>query len=116
LQAFHIGPKIREWQQVHPLPERVLEAHPELSFRALAPDVDFAGKKTARGAGQRVAALARWQDPAVLLADLPARGTRLDDALDALATAWSAARWARGEADELGPGRDPRGRRLRIVV
>ena len=116
LQTFHIGPKIREWQAVHPLPERVVEAHPEMSFRTLAPDLEFAGKKTARGAGQRVAAVARWLDPAVLLADLPARGTRLDDALDALATAWSAARWARGEADELGPGRDARGRPLRIVV
>lgn len=115
-QTFHIGPQIRDWQAVHPLPERVVEAHPELSFRTLAPDVAFAGKKTARGAGQRVAALARWLDPAVFLADLPAHGTRLDDVLDALSTAWSAGRWARGEADELGPGRDARGRPLRIVV
>lgn len=116
LQAFHIGPKIRDWQSVDPLPGHVVEAHPEMSFRTLAPDVGFAGKKTARGAGQRVAALARWVDPAVLLADLPATGTRLDDALDALATAWSAARWTRGEADELGDGVDARGRPLRIVV
>lgn len=116
LQAFQIGPKIRDWQAVHPLPEQVVEAHPEMSFRTLAPDVAFAGKKTARGAGQRVAALARWLDPAVLLADLPARGTRLDDALDALATAWSAERWARGAADVLGSGRDARGRPLHIVV
>ena len=115
LQAFHIGPKIREWQELA-LPEHVVEAHPEMSFRTLAPDVAFAGKKTARGAGQRVAALARWRDPAVLLADLPARGTRLDDALDALACAWSADRWARGEAEELGPGRDASGRRLQIVI
>lgn len=116
LQAFHIGPKIRDWQAVDPLPAHVVEAHPEMSFRALAPDVGYAGKKTARGAGQRVAALARWLDPAALLAELPDRGTRLDDVLDALATAWSAARWARGEAEELGPGRDAAGRRLQIVV
>lgn len=116
LQAFHIGPKIREWQAVDPLPAHVVEAHPEVSFRTLAPDVVFAGKKTARGAGQRVAALARWLGPAALLADLPDRGARLDDVLDALATAWSADRWARGEAEELGPGRDARGRRLQIVV
>ncbi|TCK20981.1 DUF429 domain-containing protein [Pseudonocardia endophytica] len=115
LQTFHIGPKIRDWQAVS-LPEHVVEAHPEMSFRTLAPDLAFAGKKTARGAGQRIAALARWLDPAALLTDLPARGTRLDDALDALATAWSAARWGRDEAEELGPGRDARGRRLQIVV
>lgn len=116
LQAFHIGGKIRDWQTVHPLPDEVVEAHPEMSFRTLAPDVDFAAKKTARGAGQRVAALARWLDPGALLADLPPRGTRLDDVLDALATAWSAERWARGVAEELGPGRDASGRRLQIVV
>ena len=42
-------------------------------------------------AGQRIAALARWVDPATALADLPA-GARLDDVLDALAVTWSAAR------------------------
>ncbi|MFP5072041.1 DUF429 domain-containing protein, partial [Pseudonocardia nantongensis] len=93
----------------------VVEAHPELSFRTLAPDVGFANKKTARGAGQRIAALTRWVDPATALGDLPA-GTRLDDVLDALVTAWTAARVARGEAEFLGPGRDARGRSTAIAV
>jgi predicted RNase H-like nuclease len=68
----------------------------------------------ARGAGQRIATLARWVDPAVALGDLPP-GARLDDVLDALAVAWSAQRWARGTAEVLGDERDERGRPMRIV-
>jgi len=71
LQTFHIGPKIREWDALD-LPARVVEVHPEVSLRTLAPDVDFASKKTARGAGQRIAALGRWVDLAAALGDLPA--------------------------------------------
>lgn len=114
LQTFHITPKIAEWDGLA-LPARVIEVHPELALRALAPETDFAPKKSARGAGQRIAALARFLDPAVALADLPA-GARLDDVLDALAAAWSAARWARGEAEVLGAERDARGRPMRVVV
>jgi predicted RNase H-like nuclease len=114
LQTFHITPKIAEWDALA-LPGHVVEVHPELALRALAPQTDFAPKKSARGAGQRIAALARYVDPAVALADLPA-GARLDDVLDALAAAWSAARWARGEAEVLGDERDGRGRPMRVVV
>ena len=116
LQTFHIGPKIAEWDAVA-LPDRVVEVHPELALRAMAPEVDFAPKKSARGAGQRIAALARWVDPAVALGDLPA-GARLDDVLDALAVAWSAARWARGAAEVLGASgraRRPRPPHARVV-
>jgi len=114
LQTFHIGPKIREWDALD-LPARVVEVHPEVSLRTLAPDVDFASKKTARGAGQRIAALGRWVDLAAALGDLPA-GARLDDVLDALAAAWSARRWACGTAEVLGPEVDDRGRPMRVVV
>ena len=114
LQTFHITPKIAEWDAVA-LPERVVEVHPELALRTLSPATDFAPKKSARGAGQRIAALARWVDPAVALGDLPA-GARLDDVLDALAAAWSAARWARRAAEVLGDERDARGRPMRVVV
>jgi predicted RNase H-like nuclease len=114
LQTFHIGPKIAEWDAVA-LPDGVVEAHPELSFRALAPHVAFAGKRTPRGAGQRIAALARWVDPAVALADLPT-GPGLDDVLDALAVAWTAARWATGRAEVLGGDHDERGRPMRVVI
>jgi predicted RNase H-like nuclease len=115
LQTFHIGPKIREWDMLDERPAHVVEVHPELAFRRLAPDVGFVSKKTARGAGQRIAALAGWLDPAVALADLPT-GARLDDVLDALAAAWSATRWSRGAAEILGGERDDRGRRVCVVV
>lgn len=48
LQTWHIVGKIREFQQVR-LPSSVVETHPELSFRTMAPSVAFASKKTARG-------------------------------------------------------------------
>jgi predicted RNase H-like nuclease len=114
LQTFHIGPKIREWDGVA-LPCHVVEVHPEVSLRTLAPGVGFAPKKTARGAGQRIAALGRWLDVARALGDLPA-GARLDDVLDALAAAWSAQRWAAGTAEVLGEELDDRGRPMRVVV
>jgi predicted RNase H-like nuclease len=114
LQAFHIGPKILEWDAVE-LPAHVVEVHPELVMRVLAPETGFAPKTSARGAGQRIAALARWMDPAVALADLP-DGARLDDVLDALAASWSAARWARGAAEEIGVETDDRGRPMRVVL
>ncbi len=114
LQSFHIGPKILDWDAV-PLPAHVVEVHPELVMRALAPEISFAPKKSARGAGQRIAALARWVDPALALVDLP-DGARLDDVLDALAASWSAARWARGEAEIIGEEVDDRGRPMRVVL
>jgi hypothetical protein len=47
---------------------------------------------------------------------VPAR-VPIDDALDALACAWSAHRFATGQAEILGDGsRDPRGLLMRIAV
>lgn len=115
LQSFHIGPKIREWDALPDRPAHVVEVHPELALRRMAPDVDFASKRTARGAGQRIAALHRHLDVAGALSDLPA-GARLDDVLDALAAAWSARRWAGGRAQVLGRERDDRGRPMFVAV
>jgi predicted RNase H-like nuclease len=115
-QTWHLVPKIAEWRRVlSPEERRVVEVHPELSFRAMAPGVTFAGKRTARGAGQRLAALRGFVDPGLALADLPA-GPALDDALDALAAAWSARRFARGTAEVLGDTRAADGTPMRIVV
>ncbi|MEQ3549154.1 DUF429 domain-containing protein [Pseudonocardia nematodicida] len=114
LQTWYIVPKIREFQRVT-LPDTVVEAHPELSYRTLAPTVDFASKKTARGAGQRIAAVSSWLDPAAALGDLPP-AARLDDVLDALACAWTAERVARGTADHLGPDTTATGRPTAIAV
>lgn len=96
--------------------DRVIEAHPELAFRAMT-GAAMAPKKTPLGRTQRMQALSlMWPDVAALVAWAP-RPAATDDALDALACAWTARRWARGEATTLGDGaRDGRGLVMRIVV
>lgn len=92
----------------------VVEVHPELSFMALAgraPGDPLPSKKTSQGRAARLAALAGWLGAAAL--DGAPDG---DDHLDALATAWTAARWARGEAEVLGGDADAAGLPVRIVV
>lgn len=113
-QTWNIVPKIGQWDAVA-VPPHVIEVHPELSFRALTPGTAFAPKKTARGAAQRIAALARVLPLDRALADPPA-GAGLDDILDALAAAWSAARWSTGHAEVLGGELDARGRPMRMAV
>ena len=113
-QAWNIAPKIGQWDAVE-VPPHVVEVHPELSFRALAPETTFAPKKAARGAAQRIAALARALPLDRALARPPA-GAGLDDVLDALAAAWSAARWSAGRAEVLGGEPDQRGRPMRMVI
>jgi predicted RNase H-like nuclease len=78
----------------------VIEVHPELSFAALAGRV-LDRKKSAAGVGQRMAALQGWRpDIAAALAAAPS-DVPIDDALDALAALWSAARWRDGLAQTL---------------
>ncbi|WP_229686520.1 DUF429 domain-containing protein [Longimycelium tulufanense] len=116
-QAWNLVPKIADWERsLSPQDQdRVVEVHPESSFRAMAPAVAFAGKRTTRGIGQRLAALRRFVDSGTVLAGIPP-GPGLGDAVDALAAAWSAARWRDGTAEVLGDEVDPRGLRMRIVV
>ena len=103
VQTWNIVPKIREALAVDPT--RLLEVHPELSFRALGPVQH--SKKTAAGRAERSALLG---SPA-----LPRRTAPVEDLLDALACATTARRWLRGEADVLGEELLD-GRRSRIVV
>lgn len=94
---------------------RVIEAHPELAFLRLT-GATLPAKKSAQGHDARVEALARvWPDVADLVATAPGRAAP-DDALDALACAWVARRWAHGDAAVVGDGRcDARGLPMRIV-
>lgn len=114
-QTWFIVPGIRDFDTTEVDPARVVETHPELSFRAMAPGVVFGSKKTARGQGQRIAALSAWVDVTAGLADVPV-GPALDDVLDAVACAWSARRWADGSAEVLGRETDALGKPMRIVV
>ncbi|WP_424184785.1 DUF429 domain-containing protein [Actinokineospora sp. G85] len=87
--------------------DRVVEVHPELAFRAMAPGTGFTRKKTPEGAAQRISALG------VSAEVLAAR----DDALGALAAAFSARRHALGRSEVLGGEPDPvTGGPMRIVV
>jgi predicted RNase H-like nuclease len=97
------------------LERRVIETHPEVSF-ALMSGSTLASKKTTAGAAQRMRALEAWVDVIAALGNVPV-GVPMDDALDALACAWSAQRFAAGDAEVLGDGqRDARGLLMRIVA
>jgi predicted RNase H-like nuclease len=114
IYTWGIVPKIRQWDEL-PLPSHIVEVHPELSFRAMAPGIVFTRKKSAPGAWQRITALSSMVDIDAALAAAPEQ-VALDDALDALAAAWSARRWAAGRAETLGGELDCHDRLMRIVV
>lgn len=80
---------------------RVVEAHPEVSFLRMTGRV-LPPKRSAPGLAERLLALAEhFGDVPKLLTAAP-RPANPDDALDALACAWTAARVLRGEAERLG--------------
>ncbi|MGN6244017.1 MAG: DUF429 domain-containing protein [Motilibacteraceae bacterium] len=107
-QTWNIVPKIAEVDALADDP-RVVEVHPEVSFARLAGRV-LGPKKTPEGRAERLAALRAW------LPDLDVPPG--DDAVDAVAAAWTAWRILRGEAVSLpaDPPRDDAGRLMRIVV
>ena len=98
---------------------RVVEAHPEVSFRLLDETI-HTSKRTARGCGQRISALSSCFNMTEPLADVPV-GPGLDDCLDACAAAWSAQRWLAGSARVFGltadgaTPTDARRRPMRII-
>ena len=108
-QTWGLVARIREVDAVAGDP-RLVEVHPELSFALLAGRV-LAGKKTPAGREERLGAVRTW------LPDLPDPPFG-DDGLDALAAAWSAARWLAGTARTLPeqPPSDALGRPMRIVT
>ena len=90
---------------------RVVECHPEVVFHRLTGD-ELARKRSAAGVFARLRALADVRLTGVERAPDEAQ---LDDALDALACAWTASRWARGKAEILGGDLDDLGLPMRIV-
>lgn len=121
-QAYGIVAKVRDVDgALSPaVRDRVIEAHPELSFRRMAGLATLPSKKSAAGVAHRVAAAGRalGVDVVALLHAVPSP-VAVDDALDALACAWTARRWAARDPDLQVLGRDerdPRGLPMRIVV
>ena len=114
-QAWQLVASIRQVDDAlgDPPSGRVVEVHPELTFRGM--DARVRGRKaTVPGQAQRLRALAEWMDVidglAAAAPDIP-----LVDALDACAAAWSAQRLADGTGECVGDGTtDARGRPMRI--
>jgi predicted RNase H-like nuclease len=100
-QSFALFGKIREVAEC--LDSRVVEVHPEVSFRALKGAYLEESKTTWNGFMERRALL---EAAGIEIPDALPAGIPLVDVLDAAVAAWSAARHARGEASSLG---DPPG-------
>ncbi len=116
IQTFHILDKVAEVDDLlrnRPDP-RVIEVHPEVSLRRLG-GIALPPKRKVAGRVARLALLRTWLPTLELPSPLPGRA-RPDDCLDAVACAWSAARWLGGEADVLGNETDALGLPMRIIV
>ena len=114
IQTFHILNKVAEVDALVRGRCDVIEVHPEVSLRRLC-GRPLPPKRSAAGRAQRLEVLRTWLPDLTLPSPLPGRA-QPDDCLDALACAWTAERWRRGEAEVLGGELDATGLPMRIVV
>jgi predicted RNase H-like nuclease len=106
-QAWALRHNIAAVEAVARTDPRVIEVHPEVSFRAMRGE-PLAYPKTAwNGQAVRRAALAAHGIALPDELDETAGGIPVADVLDAAAAAWSARRYARSEARSLPEGRPP---------
>ena len=113
LQTFNLISKVAELDRlIVPSSQRIVEVHPECSFKMLNDGQQLPSKKTADGRAIRRRLLAEHFD-------VPARspsGAAVDDLLDAYAVLWTMQRFQRGVHRVFGDGgRDVRGIEMRIV-
>ena len=101
IQSFGMRHRILEIARLAAADERIVEVHPEVSFRELL-GRPLSPKRTGSGGSERRLALAR---AGIDLPDLP---YPLDDVLDAAVVAWSAMRYAHGTALPLPQGHQAR--------
>lgn len=104
IQSWNITAKVAEVDSLaEHAGDRLLEVHPEVSFRVLADGASLARKRSSRGVHQRLSLLGEvgFSDVAGLPAgeSLPA-----DDVLDAAVAAWTAHGAALGERLRSHPG------------
>jgi predicted RNase H-like nuclease len=103
-QSYALGVNVKLVEDVAHTDERVVEVHPEVSFRALAGEPLAWAKTTWNGQLQRRRLLEERAGIA-LPDDLgPAGVVPVADVLDSAAAAWSARRYATGEAESCPPG------------
>lgn len=116
-QAYRLGPKIAEAEAVAVAGGRLVEAHPEVTFAAMAGGPLRSSKRSWNGQAERRLLLERV---GIALDDvLPGRAGEapVDDVLDAAAAAWTAQRVAAGEARSVpDPPEVMGGRRVAIWV
>jgi predicted RNase H-like nuclease len=118
-QTYHLFARIREVDHLVTAlatdepGDRLVEIHPECSFRVMAGE-PLPSKHTADGIARRRALLLPRFGQVV---DERPTGAAADDVLDAFAVLWSAERFARGEHLTLGDGSvDEHGLPMRIVT
>lgn len=118
IQTFHVLGKVAEVDALlradRAAAARVVEVHPEVSLRRLG-GRPLPPKRTAAGRAARLEVLRAWLPDLALPSPRPGRA-QPDDCLDAVAAAWSAQRWLRGQAEVLGDETDGLGLPMRIVV
>ena len=99
-QAWALLPRMREAADAAAVDQRLVEVHPEVSFRAMSGEALVWSKKSWNGQALRRGLLAA--EGIVLPDELPGiGGVPADDLLDAAAVAWSARRIAMGIASTL---------------
>lgn len=103
-QAYYLCRRMLEVEPHALADERIVEVHPEVSFRELARRPLAHSKHTAEGLAERRALL----EQAGMMVPVPPAGVPAADAYDAAVAAWTAARRARGEARPLPEGHPQR--------
>jgi predicted RNase H-like nuclease len=105
-QAYALRANVRAVGALAERDPRIVEVHPEVSFRALAGEPLMWPKGSWNGQAVRRAALER---AGIVVGDRldEAGGVPVADVLDALVAAWSARRCALGHAGSVPPGAAP---------
>lgn len=99
-QAYSLAPRILEVDEIGRRDPRIIEAHPEVSFRAMSGSVLQHPKTSWNGLKHREKLLAG--NGIILPADLTTAGVaRPDDIADAAAVGWTAHRHAVGKGEQL---------------
>lgn len=114
-QAYNLGPRILEADAIAEADSRLIEAHPEVSFAAMAGTAVTEHKKSWDGLRRRLLLLHREGIELPQLLGPGAGAVPADDVVDAAAAAWTADRHRRGEAIPIpDPPEAADGRRMAI--